>query len=319
MIWTELNSIIEKNHSFLISSHLSLDGDCVGSELAAHWYLQSLGKRSVIYNHDPLPHKFNFLDTGNVVGCLRPEEKFDVMLVLDCSNPARLGWEDYRDMAPVSVNIDHHRDNTRFADLNIVEKDSAATAMLLYRFFSDTGIDFPVSVAEALYAAIMTDTGGFRFSNTNAEVLSVCADLATRGARCSFIYQKAYDSHTPNGLLLWSRIWSTLGFDLDGKVCSMNLPLDLVQELGATYSDTEGMADFTVLAEGVEVGMFIKHRENEAHFSLRSRGKVDVGRIAQKIKGGGGHGSAAGCTIPLPYAQAKAQMLQTIAAELKKG
>jgi len=96
----------------------------------------------------------------------------------------------------------------------------------------------------------------------------------------------------------------------------LELPLRLVGELGAVYSDSEGIADFTVLATGVEVGVFVKHTERETHFSLRSRGAVDVGRIAQKIPGGGGHGSAAGCTIPLPFAQAAPVMLETIRAEL---
>jgi phosphoesterase RecJ-like protein len=227
-----------------------------------------------------------------------------------------MGWNGHDRIAPFCVNIDHHRDNTRFADFNYVDQGAAATAMLLYRFFESRGISYPKSVAEYLYTAIMTDTGGFRFSNTSADVLAICADLARRGANSSFLYQRVYDSHSQNAMLLWARIWPTLRFDLDGRVCSLSLPLALVEELGAVYSDTEGMADYTVLAEDVEVGMFIKYRPTEAHFSLRSRGGVDVGRIAQKIPGGGGHGCAAGCTIALPYDQAKARMLETIKSEL---
>jgi phosphoesterase RecJ-like protein len=281
-----------------------------------HWYLTTRGKSCVVYNYDPLPRKLAFLRNVEVIGVTQPAEKFDVIIVLDCSNPDRLGWKGFAQCAGFSVNLDHHRDNTLFADLNYVDGDAAATAELLHAFFADQGVVYPPAVAEYLYAAIMTDTGGFRFSNTNGRVLRTCAELAERGVDCAGVYRQAYDSHTPAGLMLWSRIIATLSFHCDGKVCMLELPLRLVGELGAVYSDSEGIADFTVLATGVEVGVFVKHTERETHFSLRSRGTVDVGRIAQRIPGGGGHGSAAGCTIPLPFARAAPVMLETIRAEL---
>jgi phosphoesterase RecJ-like protein len=98
MIWSELDSVFAQNSSFLISSHLSLDGDSVGSQLAVYWYLTSLGKRVLVYNHDPLPHKFAFLHDSAVLSTQRPQGRFDVLVVLDCSNPSRLGWNDQRDV-----------------------------------------------------------------------------------------------------------------------------------------------------------------------------------------------------------------------------
>jgi phosphoesterase RecJ-like protein len=316
MTWEHLNNLINAHSSFLISSHLSLDGDSVGSQLAFSWYLESLGKKAVVFNQDPVPQKFFFLRNAGTIRTNIPSENFDALVVLDCSNKRRLGWN----TAPVdglpTINIDHHRDNTQFGTVNIVETKAAATGEILYRYFSGNAVDFPGEIAEALYVAIMTDTGGFRFPNTSAGILRICADLAERGADPSAIYERVYASHSRPALLLHSRIWSTLRFYLDGKVCCMELPMKLYAELGAVHSDSEGMADCTITTADVEVGMLIKYSETETHFSLRSKNKIDVGAIATRIKDGGGHSSAAGCTIEAPYPQALEQMLSIIRQEL---
>jgi bifunctional oligoribonuclease and PAP phosphatase NrnA len=316
MIWNDLRKLIEGHASFLISSHLSLDGDCVGSQLAFYWYLTKLGKKATIYNHDSVPAKFAFLAEAGRIGAEKPAGNFDALVVLDCSNLRRLGWDTGEYSRLPTINIDHHRDNALFGTVNVVDKDASATGQLLYRFFTETGVDFPVEVAEALYAAIMTDTGGFRFPNTTSRILHICADLAERGADPSKIYEKIYASHSATALRLQARIWSTLKFFLDNKVCCMEMPLSLLGELGASYSDSEGMADCTITAADAEVGILAKHTEAETHISLRSKGAVDVGKIAQKIPGGGGHSSAAGCTIRLPYPAALKQMLSIIQQEL---
>jgi phosphoesterase RecJ-like protein len=316
MIWSELSSVIANNHSFLISSHMSIDGDCAGSELAMYWYLTSLSKKVAVYNHDSLPPKFSFLHDAAVLTQEKPEGPFDVLMVLDCSNPKRLGWEGVETAASVIVNIDHHRDNVNFGRINVVRSNASATGQIIYDYFSHIKADFPASVAEALYTAILTDTGGFRFSNTNGAVLAICADLSNRGAQCAGIYEKVYTSFTPNGLLLQARIWSTLTFYRAGTICTMEMPYTLIEELGATYGDSEGMADLTIMATGVEVGMLIKYNPTQTHFSLRSTGRVDVGKIAKTIEGGGGHSSAAGCTMSRPFTEAKPAMLEILSREL---
>ncbi|KMQ50677.1 Phosphoesterase RecJ domain-containing protein [Chitinispirillum alkaliphilum] len=318
MIWNELNAAIEANESFLISSHLSLDGDCVGSQLAFYWYLKSIGKRPVMYCADPVPSKFAFLKNSDQIQQEKPDGKFDVLMILDCSNPSRLGWENAENTADFIVNIDHHRDNSRFGSFNHTDTTAAATGEIIYRFFKDNDIDFPEFVSSALYTAILTDTGGFRFSNTNGKTLAICADLAQRGANCSGIYEKIYTSHSKAALTLQARIWSSLQFHLGGRVCSMDMPLSLLSETGAQYSDSEGMSDNTITAKEVEVGLLTKHSPAETHFSLRSKGSIDVGRVAQKIPGGGGHSCAAGCTIKKPYKEAMEEMLSIITKEMNR-
>lgn len=316
MIWNELSECIAANNSFLISSHASLDGDCVGSELAMAWYLRSLSKEAVVYNLESVPQKFAFLHDSVILTNEKPAGPFDVVLVLDCSNPKRLGWDGADAMAKCVVNIDHHRDNTNFGHVNVVGTNAAATGQIIYEYFSHCKLDFPPSVAEALYTAILTDTGGFRFSNTNGAVLRICADLCDREADCSAIYDKVYTSFSPQGLMLQARIWSTLAFHRNATICTMEMPYDLIERVGATYGDSEGMADLTIIAAGVEVGILMKYSPTQTHFSLRSRGRIDVGKIAKRIEGGGGHSCAAGCTMSLPIDKAKPKMLDIIAKEL---
>ncbi|MBD3316274.1 MAG: hypothetical protein GF344_10840 [Chitinivibrionales bacterium] len=311
MTWAKLRDLTEGNARFLISSHVNPDGDSIGSQLAFSWYLRSLGKKVTIYNRDAVPTKLAFLHDADMITTSRPPGPFDVFVVLDSSNPHRLGWKGTDSIAPIVINIDHHRDNTLFGDCHIVNTNAAATGELIYRFFAEEGVAYPPTVAEILYTAIMTDTGGFRFANTNGHVLRICADLADRGADCARAYRNVYASHSPNGLLLRSRIWSTLQFHFDTRLCTMELPVAAIEQLGASYGDAEGMADTTVTAVGTEIGMLLKYTESETHFSLRSNGTIDVGKIARDV-GGGGHECAAGCTMPLALEPARRSMLEII-------
>jgi bifunctional oligoribonuclease and PAP phosphatase NrnA len=315
MTWPDLDAILTAGTSFLISSHANPDGDCVGSQLAMDWLLRSKGKEVVIYSRDPVPSKLLFLSGADRIVTVRPERTFDVLVVMDSSNLKRLGWEGAERIAPTIVNIDHHRDNTLFGTYNIV-RPAAATGQILCELFAKEHIEYPLCVVEALYTAILTDTGGFRFSNTNGSVLRTCADLADRGADPAAVYERAYASCSRNGMRLHAAVWPTLAFHLGGKVCTMDLPLRLIDELGATYGDSEGMADLTVMAADVQVGVFIKHTDRETHFSLRSKGNINVGRIARGVPGGGGHINAAGCTLPEPMPSALSRMLAIIEKEL---
>ncbi len=316
MTWPELDALFRANQTYLITSHRSLDGDSVGSQVSLAWYLRQLGKSVVLYNADPVPEKFRFLQGASDIVNVQHPGFFDVLIVLDCSNPDRLGWDNILSIAKTCVNIDHHRDNGRFGNHNFVDIGAAATGEILADFLHTVYGTLPQTTAEALYTAIMSDTGGFRFSNTNDTVLQACSRLALEGAQPHELYRKIYETKSVNALKLWAQIWNTLSFYFDGKLCVLSLNLPLIEQMGAVYGDTEGAADVTVQALGVEVGIFIKYKDNEAHFSLRSQGRVDVGRMAQKIKGGGGHSCAAGCTMYLPYEEAHATMLELIKEEL---
>lgn len=316
MTWSELREILEDNQSFLLSSHVNPDGDSICSQLAFYWYLVSLKKDVVIYNQEPIPDKFRFLHNADKITNILQKETFDVCVIIDASNTQRLGWNINDKRTSLVVVIDHHRDNSYEGDVNIVDVNASATSEILYKFFKECSIDYPPYVAEALYGGILTDTGGFQFSNTSSAVLRICADLSDKGADCSKIYREIYSSYSPAGLQLRAQIWSTLQFYRDNRISSMEMHESQINESGANNGEIEGMSDLALTAADVEVGMFIKYNDSTTHFSLRSKGTVDVGKIAQLIPGGGGHTFAAGCIIDLPVEKAKMRMLELINKEI---
>ena len=296
MIWTDLLTLIANNDSFVISSHVSHDADNIGSQLSFYWYLKSLGKRVYIYNVDEVPRKFRFYKNIDAISNVEPTEEFDVFVMLDASNLGRTGWEKANKIAKKYINIDHHRDNSLFGDVNCVDIEAAATCQIVYRFFKENTIEFPIYVGEALFGGILSDTGGFQFNNTTKEVFEIASDLVGRGVDSAYVYKKLFASNTIAGLQARSIISSTLKFYEDNKIGIIYMEDGLLEKFGADRGDIEGLSDLGLKAEGVEVSIFAKQVGNDVRFSLRSAGKVDVGSIAASFPGGGGHRAAAGCT-----------------------
>ena len=259
MNWNKLQAIITNNRSFCISSHINPDGDSICSQLALYWYLSSLGKKVCIYNQDPVPAKFRFLYNAATFARALPPKRFDVLIILDASNTERVGWKKRTKTAPVTVVIDHHRDNSYEGDLNIVDYSASATSELLYTFFKEMSVSYPPSIAATLYAGILTDTGGFQFSNTNSKVLSICADLSEKGAQCSEIYRNIYSSFSHTALLLRAKIWSSLKFYSNNRISVMEMSEESIKKTGASNGDIEGMSDEALTAAGVAVGNGDQH------------------------------------------------------------
>lgn len=311
MTWTKLTDTIAQNHTFILSSHINPDGDCISALLSLHWYLTTLGKEAIIYLTYPVPSKFHYLKNVNSITDKKPQGTFDVFVIADASCPKRLGW-DTDDIAPTTINIDHHRDNYNGGDVNIVDHNAAATCHILYRFFTENNITYPLHVAEALCTGIFADTGGLRFSNTTSEILEIAASLSRQGVDTSVLHRSLYSSYSTEGLLLRSKAWSTLHYFHNNKIGVMQVDITDVAALGDNYGDMEGLSDAALGSVETEVGIFIKHSPMKTHFSLRSKGMIDVGAVAQLIPGGGGHNCAAGCTILLPIEQAKQKLIDLL-------
>ncbi len=312
---------IDENRSFLITSHVNPDGDSIGSMLALDWIIRSRGRESRVCNTDGVPEKFSFLENSDLFTPPPDSGAFDVLIIIDSSNPDRVGWDTGKIDVKSVINIDHHRDNSEFGDINIVDPRASASCQILFQVLSAEGIDMGRPLVDYLYTGILSDTGGFRFSNTTQDILRVCADLMDHGVDHQKIYNSIYSSLSANGLLLRARIWSTLHFYASNTVACIEMPESAIEETGATYSDAEGMVDMLLTSKDVKIGVFMKYSDKEAHFSLRSsaaENPVDVGRIAKSVPGGGGHTCAAGCTIPLPRNKAKHKILQIIEDELEK-
>ncbi len=317
MSWQQIDTALRASNSILISAHVNPDGDCIGAQMALAWYCKSLGKEVRVYNKTNPPKKFRFLDGWEIVSDEVPRRDWDTFVILDSSNPQRLGWDVSTISANTVIDIDHHRDNYRGGDINMVDPSAAATSLLLCEFFVAIKADFPIHVAEALYVGLISDTGGFRFANTDSRVLRAAADLVDRGVEPQKLNKQLFATFTSAGLALRAKVWQTLEYHFDGKLCLLVLDSSLIDKMGADYGDLEGMSDQTLGAEGVQVGMLIKIKGVETHFSMRSNGLVDVGIIAQNVPGGGGHACAAGCTLEMPFEEAKSKMLGFIEIALR--
>ncbi|ERP32145.1 DHH family phosphoesterase [Chitinivibrio alkaliphilus] len=319
MTWNNLVSLIEKNSRFCITSHVSQDADNIGSQLAMYWLLRDYFKKEVVlYNTDPVPKKFLFLSEAADIESTLPEESFDTLVVLDSSNLSRLSWENVTTTYTSCINIDHHRDNSHFGTVNIVDETAAATCQILTQLFEGAGLSYPSWVANALYAGILADTGGFQFENTSPTLLRDAALLLERGADGVSIYRGLFAAHSIQALRLRAEVWSTLEFYENGRIAVMTVDEKRIDELGADRGDTEGMADIAKNTRGVEVGILIKQKKDHIHFSFRSQGAIDIGAVAATVPGGGGHCCAAGCSFTqTPLDEAKSCMIERIAGVLR--
>ncbi|MFA5271246.1 MAG: bifunctional oligoribonuclease/PAP phosphatase NrnA [Candidatus Omnitrophota bacterium] len=301
----EISDKIKKSKSFIITAHVSLEGDALGSELATYALLKKLKKRVVIYNNDHTPPIYKFLPHSKVIKNSLSEDKFDVAMVLDCSDSSRTGKvKDYLSRVKCIINIDHHISNTFFGDLNWVDSKSSSACQMLYKLCEKMKI-MDEHIALCLYTGIFTDTGNFTYTNTTKETHRIVAELMHYGVSPRLIYENVHSLCDDKDLKFIGRIISSLRFDSSKKICwaAINKWED------KDYDLTEVIFSFMRLLKGVEVLILFKQVEkNKIRINFRSRPSVDVNKIA-KFFGGGGHKSASGTTIETGLKQAQREVI----------
>jgi phosphoesterase RecJ-like protein len=292
---------------FLVTSHENPDGDALGSLIATHLALQQLGKDSVMLlaGPSPLPGEYRFLELPER-GLLRerPADNAErVLVAVDCAQETRIGDPALLEAAPSSVNIDHHHDNTRFADVNLVVPDASSTSEVLADVFEALGVRITPEIAEALYTALVTDTGRFQYTNTTPRALRLAADLVEAGADVHRVFQGVYESVQFAKLKLLARALERAKLYLGGRVVVSYLVREDFAEVGAVEPYSEGVIDFLRAVEGAEVAALIREPPRDGSparkVSVRSSvDEIDVSAIARK-SGGGGHRQAAGFSSDL--------------------
>lgn len=293
MMIKEIIEKINKSKTFLITAHMNLEGDALGSELASYIALRKMGKKVVICNHDFTPESYNFLPFAKVIKNEFKEKKVDVAMVLDCSDPFRTGKiKDYLSRAECVINIDHHISNSYFGDINWVEPKASSACQVLYELWHKLGIIDKKS-AICLYTGIFTDSGGFTYTSTNSRTHEIAADLLRYGIAPNKIYEQLRSLCSPRDLKTLSLIMSSLKFDSTGKVCWAVLKVWEEKD----YDLTEIIFSMMRLLKRVEVLILLKKIDkNKVRINFRSRAAVDVNKIA-KVFGGGGHKRASGATV----------------------
>jgi len=304
----EIIDKIKSSKSFLITAHVSLEGDALGSELATYALLRRLKKRAVVCNNDHTPPIYKFLPHSGVIRNVLKEDKFDVAMVLDCSDSSRTGRvKDYLARAKCIINIDHHISNTYFGDINWVDPKASSACQILYDLCDKMKI-MDKNIALCLYTGIFTDTGNFTYTNTTKETHKIVANLMHYGVSPRLIYENVHSLCEDKDLKLIGRIISNLKFDASRKICWAVIS----KWEDKDYDLTEVIFSVMRLLKNVEVLiLFKKVDKNKIRVNFRSRPTVDVNRIAQFF-GGGGHKSASGTTIEGEIAQAEKKVISFV-------
>ena len=311
-----IHDIIRANGSFLITSHERLDGDALGSELALCEMLANLGKKAVVYNQDRTPGHYRFLPgSGAILNRLPDTGNFDAAFVLDCSELERVGMEAGRiRQIKTMVNIDHHVSNGGFCEVSLIDPRASSTGELIFRVMAAADIPLTQGIATNLYAAILTDTGGFRYGNTTPESFAAAGRLLESGASPQWISENVYENNPVVKIRLLSRVLETLSFDCDGRVGSMVVSRESLEKTGALPEHTDGFVDMPRTVQGVEVSiLFSELPDGRFKVSMRSKGSFNVERIARAF-GGGGHLNAAACRVKGDISSVRRRVLAEIEA-----
>jgi bifunctional oligoribonuclease and PAP phosphatase NrnA len=307
---------------FVVTSHDNPDGDALGSLLATHLGLVSLGKDSVMVlgGIQPLPGEYAFLRLGER-GLLRaaPSDVSErVLVAVDCAQESRIVEPTLVSSAPVTVNVDHHHDNTRFGTVNLVVDDASSTAEVLADVFDELGVVRTPALAEALYTAIVTDTGRFQYSNTTPKALRLAAELVEAGADVGRVFVEVYESTPFPKLKLLARALEHATELADGRIVVSELTREDFEAAGADEPYSEGIIDHLRAVDGAELVALVRELPEGASArrkgSLRSHPNgVDVSAIARSF-GGGGHRRAAGFSTDLAMDEITRRIVEAFAA-----
>ncbi|RIX51782.1 bifunctional oligoribonuclease/PAP phosphatase NrnA [Paenibacillus nanensis] len=304
----EALAFIKANASFLVVSHVQPDGDAISSTVVVDWLLERMGKKAVLVNESELPSRLNYLRHFDQILSLKKqklEASFDAVIAVDCADNRRMGEvSSFFPEGCAILNIDHHPTNNRFGSVNVIQPHAAATAEILFDLIERAGMTPDLDCATAIYTGLMTDTGGFRYSNTSPRVMEIAAKLLETGVSGSKLADHLLEKMTMAKLKLLQMSLARLTFSEDLRIGWVYIGKNDLTDCGAVPEDLEGIVNYALNVDGVEVGILFKETNDGAvKASLRSAGKADVAAIAQTF-GGGGHVRASGCRLDGPIEEA---------------
>jgi len=300
---SDLQAVVDAlraNDRFVVVTHENPDGDALGSMLAMTTALGQLGKDAVMYlGSAPLPREYAFMQFDGVARELPADFGERMLVAVDCAKAERIGPDaGLVERAAVVVDIDHHHDNTRFGNVNLIVPDASSTGEVLRDVFRELGVEVTPDIAEALYIALVTDTGRFQYSNTTPKALRLAAELVEAGADVHEVFQEVYESVEFAKLKLLARALERARVLEGGRIVLSYLVRTDFAEVGAAEPYSEGIIDYLRAVEGSELAVLIREPPRDEgptrRVSLRaSVDELDVSAIA-RLFGGGGHRQAAG-------------------------
>jgi phosphoesterase RecJ-like protein len=312
---------LNNSRNVLITTHASPDGDAIASLLAMNLALQGKDKRITLYNESPIPAVYRFLpQVHSVTSRLHSPAPFDTAVVLDCGDLQRVGEAaGIIGQIPEIINIDHHITNTRFGTCQLIDVQACACTEILHQLFERMNVPFTQELATCIYTGILTDTGSFRFSNTNRTTFQICENMVACGVDPFQVAQHVYGTYSLGRIKLLNLALDSIEISENGKVSLMALTQAMLNETGTQPEDTDGMINYARRIQDVKIAVLIQEQKNGSdrasgyrrpyHVSLRSDGSVDVAAIAAMF-GGGGHQSAAGFSVESTLTEIKNRILR---------
>jgi len=310
-----IDRIIEElrsNDSFLIVSHINPDGDAIGSSLALAAGLTAIGKKVTVFNNDSVPDIVRFLPgSSEIIHELSDSDKFDAAIVVDCGTPKQLGekfnvFKGYKKL----LNIDHHATNLNFADVVFLDPVACATGAMIYRILKAMQVEITREIALSIYTTIVVDTGSFHYGNSNPEAFRIAGEMVDIGVEPWVVAENLYESQPEGRIRLHAMALNTLSTHYSGKIGFIMVSKEMYKATGTTAEDTDGIVNYARSLKGVEVAMFIREISPDKYkASLRSKGRVDVTKIAERYDGGG-HVNAAGCVLKGSLSEIKKNLLE---------
>lgn len=294
----------------LVTCHRNPDGDAMGSMLAVGLILRHLGKDYTLYSQDGVPKQFAGLAlAGEVVDQLPVDARFDATVAVDTGDRALLGdGVPAGDRSGTLIVLDHHSSSTPFGDLRWHEATAAATGVLVAELAQQLDVALDAEMAENLWCALYTDTGGFRYSSTDARILRLAARLVEAGIQPWDVTVKLYENNPVQRMRLLGQALCSLELSASGQIASLAITKPMLDKAGADDSMLDGFINYARSIEGVEVAVQVLQRGDACRISLRSKGRINVGDLAQRL-GGGGHHNAAGCSVEGPPAEVQKRIL----------
>jgi phosphoesterase RecJ-like protein len=317
----EIAGAIYSANRIAILSHIRPDCDAIGSQLALAWSLQHLGKEVAAWNENGLPGSYRFLEKSDLITQPPSDpQEFDLAIALDTASQQRLGSA----LGAVRhtklwINIDHHASNPGYGDLVYIDTIAPATGQIIYEFLRSENLPLTRAAASALYAAISTDTGSFRYANVTARTFEIAAELIKDGIDAGAIASKLYESFPKRRVQLLGQILPHAAFDADGKVASMSLTNEVKERLQIQPDDIDGLIDYVRAVDTVVVALFFEELpEGRIRLSMRSKDdRVDVNKICGEF-GGGGHARAAGARVRGSLEEVRRKVLKRVCHEITK-
>jgi bifunctional oligoribonuclease and PAP phosphatase NrnA len=316
-----IGEVLQSAGTVAILTHVRPDGDAIGSQLAMALALQKLGKTVVAWNEDGLPESFAFLAGSELI--TKPPDvpmEFDIVLALDTAAKDRLGTGIKAVRAcKTLVNVDHHTSNPRYGDLNYIDDRAPATGQIVYELLQDQKLPFSPEIADALFVAISTDTGSFRYQNTTARTFEIAGKLVEAGVDLATISNRVYESYPKRRILLLGQLLNEATFHANDRVATFSLTEATKTRLGIDPADVDGLIDVIRSIDTVVVAIFFEElADQRVRISVRSKGiRLDANRICSTW-GGGGHQLAAGARIRGTLEEVRTKVISYVSNEVLK-